>query len=97
MTSKKTPRPDSNQRTINDVLTLDPQKIRTPSAIWPSIKRFHTRLTAPDANAMHSPLPRLVAWFPTALASLSHAAELARTIPYEILTNLNTRIPRIYR
>ena len=24
-------------------------------------------------------------------------AELARTIPYEILTNLNTRIPRIYR
>ena len=43
---------------------------------------------------MHSPLPRLVAWFPTALASLSHAAELARTIPYEILTNLNTRIYR---
>jgi alanine racemase len=51
----------------------------------------------PDGTAYNGDEVILLGTQENETITAAELAELARTIPYEILTNLNTRIPRIYR
>jgi alanine racemase len=51
----------------------------------------------PDGTAYNGDEAILIGTQANETITAAELAELARTIPYEILTNLNTRIPRVYR